>query len=586
MEVFMRKVTFSELINISSVKKMAENIYNVAGISFSIVDVDGTINIAIGWQDICTKFHRTHPVTCKRCLISDQYINEHLKDAEYISYKCLNNMWDIAVPIIVAGEHLATIFFGQFFYENEEIDMEYFRMQALQFGFDEKEYLDALSRVPILSKEKVENIMEYYSNLVVTLAESGLRQLEYMESQNELKKSQKYLNAIFNSVSDAIFIQDFSGNIADVNETAISMFGYSRYELLAMNVRDIALLNTCSPEFSMKDLINRLDSKNSFIVELIGRKKCNTEFWIEVNLHIANIDENKKIVVTVRDITGRKQAELALRNETIEIEKLRTEFFANISHELRTPLNIILGAIQMIKMFFQDEEKPIDRKKIINYIDIERQNCFRLLRLINNLIDSTRFDSGHLDLNMVNCNIVNIVEEITLSVAQYINSNDITLTFDTEMEEKIIACDLDKIERIMLNLLSNATKFTSSGGNIYVNILDGEEYITISVEDTGIGIPEDKLEVIFDRFRQVDKSFTRNCEGSGIGLYLVKSLVEIQGGTITVESIYGRGTQFFIKLPVVKAFDKDKSEDSSKFVGNMLNNNVERIKVEFSDVYK
>lgn len=148
----------------------------------------------------------------------------------------------------------------------------------------------------------------------------------------------------------------------------------------------------------------------------------------------------------------------------------------------------------------------------------------------------------------------------------------------------MVACDLDKIERIILNLLSNSIKFTTPGGSIFVNIFDGEEYITISIEDTGIGIPEDKLNIVFDRFRQVDKSFTRNYEGSGIGLSLVKSLVEIQGGAISVESKLGVGTKFIIRFPV-KLLDNDKREDITKLVDNTINDSVQRIKIEFSDIY-
>ena len=142
----MKKVDFSELVNIDSLKKMAENIYAAVGIPIGIIDVAGTIIIATGWQDICTKFHRVHPVTCTQCSISDQYISDHILDGGYISYKCLNSMWDIALPIVISGEHLATIFFGQFFREDEVIDKEYFKAQAIEFGFDEKEYLDALSK--------------------------------------------------------------------------------------------------------------------------------------------------------------------------------------------------------------------------------------------------------------------------------------------------------------------------------------------------------------------------------------------------------------------------------------------------------
>jgi len=136
----------------------------------------------------------------------------------------------------------------------------------------------------------------------------------------------------------------------------------------------------------------------------------------------------------------------------------------------------------------------------------------------------------------------------------------------------------------MLNILSNSIKFTSPGGSILVNIFDGEERITISIEDTGIGIPEDKLNIIFDRFRQVDKSFTRDHEGSGIGLSLVKSLVEMQGATISVESKYGVGTKFSISFPV-KQLDYERVESSSKLADNTINDNVQRIKIEFSDIY-
>ncbi|MBU3092005.1 PocR ligand-binding domain-containing protein [Clostridium sp. CF011] len=581
----MRKVKFSELINIDSLKKMAENIYAAVGINFGIVDIDGTIIIATGWQDICTKFHRVHPVTCMQCSISDQYISDHIMDGAYISYKCLNNMRDIALPIVISGEHLATIFFSQFFYEDEVIDKEYFAAQAIELGFDEKEYLDALSKVPVYSKKKVDHIIEYYSGLIMTLAESGLRQLTYENSQNELEKSQKYLSAIFNSVSDSIFIHDVYGNITDVNGTATTMFGYSRNELISMNVYDIISKKQDNIELYIDALSNKKNGKDHLIQEFIVKNKSNKDFWVEVNVHATKIHEDEVIIATVRDITERKKNELALQNEAAEIEKLRSEFFANISHELRTPLNIILGTIKIIEMGVNDEKNPINREKIINNINIEKHNCFRLLKLINNLIDLTKLDVGFFELNMVNCNIVNIVEEITLSVAEHFNNNGLSLIFDTDIEEKIVDCDLEKIERIMLNMLSNAIKFTTLGGSIFVNIYDGEEYITISIEDTGIGIPDDKVNLIFDRFRQADKSFTRKYEGSGIGLSLVKSLVEIQGGTITVESKHGVGTKFFIKLPV-KVSKHDSKEESIKSIDNSINDFEQRIKIEFSDVYK
>jgi PAS domain S-box-containing protein len=579
------RINFSELVNIDTLKRMADNLFVSAAIPVGILDTDGTIYVKTGWQDICTKFHRVNKETCSRCMISDKYLNDHLMEDRYIEYKCLNNMWDIAVPIIIAGRHLATIFIGQFFYDDEIIDIEFFRKQAIEFGFDEKEYLNALSKVPKFPKEKIQSMIEYYLALVMTLAESGLRQLEYENSQKKLANNQKYLNSILNSVNESIFIHDFYGNIIDTNKTVIYMFGFSMEELKNMNINDLIAEKSIITKNEVFEIYNKARDNNPIIFECLCKNKNNNEFWTEVNISALKIEEEEQIISTVRDITDRKISELAREKEAHELEVLRTEFFANISHELKTPLNIIFGVIQLIKLEIEDIEKPINREKVLNNLNIQKQNCFRLLRLMNNLIDSTKLDSGDIELNMTNCNIIYLVEEITLSVAEYINNNNIKLTFDTDVEEKMLACDLDRIERIMLNLLSNAVKFTEAGGEIFVNIYDGKDYITIVVEDTGIGIPSQKLNVIFDRFRQVDKSFARNHEGSGIGLSIVKSLVEMHGGSISVESEYGLSTKFILRIPI-KILDSDYCQESINKNDSTADKYVERIKIEFSDIYK
>lgn len=285
------------------------------------------------------------------------------------------------------------------------------------------------------------------------------------------------------------------------------------------------------------------------------------------------------------DITEKTQIELALieneikYNETLESDKMRTEFFSNISHELRTPLNIILGALQLYDEYQRkNNENMFDYKK---YFKIMKQNCNRLLRLINNIIDITKIDAGFYELDLKNYNIVSIVEETILSVADYIENKGVYIEFDTDIEELMMACDIDKIERIILNLMSNAIKHTNKNDKIFVNIKSNSAHIDISIRDTGEGIPEDKFEVIFERFRQVDRTLTRKNEGSGIGLSLVKSLVEMHSGTVEVKSKLGEGSEFIIKLPVKVC------ENSKACIENLyIRDNVERIKVEFSDIYK
>ncbi|WP_432666352.1 ATP-binding protein [Wukongibacter baidiensis] len=266
-------------------------------------------------------------------------------------------------------------------------------------------------------------------------------------------------------------------------------------------------------------------------------------------------------------------------NEMQEYDKLKTEFFANISHELRTPLNLILSTLQLLDYKVKSETLELKDTKKNN--QIIRQNCYRLLRLINNLIDITKIDSGYFSINLKNYNLINVVEEITLSVAEYVKNKNIQLLFDTDTEEKIMACDPDQVERIILNLLSNAVKFTMPGGKILVNLVNKGESIIISIKDTGIGIPKDKVDMIFKRFRQIDKSFTRNHEGSGIGLSLTESLVEMHGGEIVVKSEYGKGSEFIISLPVKILEDSECEVENNE----IKNNHVENINIEFSDIY-
>jgi two-component system CheB/CheR fusion protein len=285
----------------------------------------------------------------------------------------------------------------------------------------------------------------------------------------------------------------------------------------------------------------------------------------------------KGVVLSLVDITNKK-----LLDETILSENLKTEFFTNLSHELKTPLNVILSALQLLDTFTGRNDIKDKEIKIKKYNNIMKQNCYRQLRLVNNILDITKLDAGFYQLNLQNCNIVNIVESVTLSVSEYIKTKSIDLIFDTDIEECIISCDPEKIERVILNLLSNSIKFTKPGGSMTVNMYDKGENIAISIKDTGIGIPNDKLNIIFDRFRQVDRSLTRKQEGSGIGLSIVKSLVELHGGRISVNSEYGKGTEFIIIFPVTLL---PIENDIYGVFEVESQDRIERVHIEFSDIY-
>jgi signal transduction histidine kinase len=272
-------------------------------------------------------------------------------------------------------------------------------------------------------------------------------------------------------------------------------------------------------------------------------------------------------------------------NELERIKKYdiqKTEFFTNISHELKTPLSVILGAIQLLEQ--NNSAASIERRKSGKNLQIIKQNSYRLLRLINNFLDISRIDSGYAKLCMINCNIVKLIKEISASVEPYAELKHIDLEFISETDELIAAVDIDKIERVILNLLSNAIKFTPTGGKITISV-QGEDNknVIISVKDTGVGIPKSLSEKIFERFVQVGNSYTREHEGTGIGLYLVKSFVDLHNGSIELNSDENSGSEFIITLPIKNIETPSECVNSANRTEQKRV--IETINIELSDIY-
>lgn len=431
------------------------------------------------------------------------------------------------------------------------------------------------------------SILELNGENVLLLLSRNITDRKSIE--RALKESEERYRKLIELLPDAVHIKQ-DGRMVYSNEAGARLLGVEKPE---------QLLGRLSTDFTHPDFQKISKERGDRIIAIgenvpLAESKALTIDGRAVDVEVASaaIDYNGKpsILSVLRDITERKKAEAAMEiminenkqllKKAVESERTKTEFFTNISHEFKTPLNVILAIIQLLSMKMNDNE--IDVVTYNKYIHMMKQNCYRLLRLINNLLDITKIDSGYMELNFKNHDIIKIIEDLTLSVAEYAKNNGISIVFDTEIEEKIMCCDEEKIERIMLNLLSNAIKYNKETGKIFVTIYDKDEYILISVKDTGIGIPEDKLKEIFDRFKQVDTSLHRVSEGSGIGLALVKSIIEKHSGEITVSSLYGEGTEFIIKLPV-KVLEEEQNHTASNCTANSL---VERINIEFSDIYR
>lgn len=318
--------------------------------------------------------------------------------------------------------------------------------------------------------------------------------------------------------------------------------------------------------------IDKIYERLSKTYERGGNYKLAMEYLEKANSIMISYDNSK-----YRD----KYAELYKNLEVLqESEKTKSEFFANISHEFKTPINVIYSSVQLLNLYKNKNDREF-MGYYLKYKNNIKQNCLRSFKLIDNIIDASRINKGNYEANFNNINIVELVEKITNSITPYVEIKNIMVIFDTNIEELIIKCDVYMVERIILNLLSNAIKFTPKNGKIIVSVNDKENEVEIRVRDTGIGIPKEMKDKIFNKFTQVDKSLNRSKEGSGIGLSLVKSLVDLLNGKIYLNTEYKNGSEFVLNLPKDKIVEGEWSDYKKE--GYKLN--VEKISVELSDIY-
>ncbi|GKV68386.1 hypothetical protein NCCP2716_08840 [Sporosarcina sp. NCCP-2716] len=288
--------------------------------------------------------------------------------------------------------------------------------------------------------------------------------------------------------------------------------------------------------------------------------------------------EVEKIIALGIDISDEEFANRSME----KLLKDQEELFINTSHELKTPLTVISSGAQLIDLYVAKGSLDEHREEIRNVNKRTISNCYRLNRLVNNILDISKIESGLHELQTANYNIVTMIDRIVDSVTEYTKSEGVNILFDPEVEELIMAVDIAKFDRILLNLISNAIKFSLPGEEILVRLERKDaRTVRISVRDEGIGIDPEHLETIFDKFVQVNRNLNRTAEGTGLGLPIAKSLAELHGGIIRAESEPGKGSTFTIELPT----EINGTGTGQPALRNSDQYRAELIKYEFSDIY-
>jgi signal transduction histidine kinase len=364
------------------------------------------------------------------------------------------------------------------------------------------------------------------------------------------------------------------------NNTLIKDFGFSEVSITSIHSRII------KEELIILGIILLLTS--IFTLHFTGYFLKPVKLLQNTAKRIMEGDYSARTNIKSNDEIGMTAEAFDKMAESIETwGKESAGIIASLSHEIKTPLNVIFSSVQLIDSYRNNLDCSEFKKKVSAQINIIRQNCYRMMRLTNNLLDICRHDSGYLKAKLTNYDIVELAKDITLSVKRYAESKGINLIFETDIDKKTIACDPDMIERILLNLISNAIKFTNNNGIIKVKLTDENDNILLTVEDTGIGISKDRLNRIFEVFNK-DENLVLNKEGTGLGLYLVKAFVEAHGGKIQVKSERSVGSEFGISLPA-KALNQSLypsvTEPQSRYRHITSYNGVQRVNIEFSDIY-
>ncbi|SFU54221.1 His Kinase A (phospho-acceptor) domain-containing protein [Clostridium sp. DSM 8431] len=375
-----------------------------------------------------------------------------------------------------------------------------------------------------LYKENIE--MELLNNRVV----KKNRELEF--SQSIIKKKEKMFKTFFTSMPVPLVLLSINGRIIFANSSFQKLIEEENIKnIINKKILKIIDIN------DMRDFLKALTGEMSGINASI---KCKEEKK-HVNIEIIDISQNNtEFLMIFDDVTSKiKIGKLKTEMENNKFqEKIKSDFLSNISHDLKTPVNVIYSAAQLVPVFIKNNNK----ESLNKYNMICKLNCLSLIRLTNNLIDSSRIYSDYLSPNLKVKNIVEIIEETVMSLIDYSRSKAIDLVFDTDQEEVYVKIDEEFMQRIIINLVSNSIKFTQEEGKIEVSINDEEDRVIIHVKDNGIGMDSEFIERAFNRYSMGENNASCNEKGTGIGLFVVKKLIEKQNGNININSKINNGT--------------------------------------------
>ncbi len=548
-------LALADVLDVEAVQALMDDFYRLTGIGVGIIDLSGAVLVATGWQDICTKFHRVHPETAANCRDSDLAFSKGIEPDSFELYRCKNQMWDMATPIQVGGRHLGNLFLGQFFFDDEAPDVEAFRAQARRYGFDEAAYLEALSRVPRWSREKVEAVMTFYARfagMISTLGHGNVRLARTVSERDrllkELRDSEAKSRAILDNVDIGIALISPDFRILEANRRMREWFPHVAAETeptcfrVFLRAAGDAPCEPCPLRRAMVD--ERVQREEMTLPSENGDR----QFRVVASPILDDAGEVSAAIEMMEDVTDR----LSLERQFRQAQKMEAigQLTGGVAHDFNNLLQVINGGADLA---MEDISPGHPARESLAEVIAAGERAARLVSQL--LLFSRRqvMRPEPVELNTV-------VDDL-LKMLKRVIGEHIRIHWLPGPEAGRVFGDRGMMEQVLMNLCVNARDAMPEGGVLTIETRDMEideeycahhiwakpgRYVRIAVTDTGCGMNRETLDRVFEPF------FTTKGagKGTGLGLATVYGIVKQHGGMVSAYSEPGAGTSFKVYLPI------------------------------------
>lgn len=500
-------------------------------VSSAVYEVDGTKLATSGWESVCINFHRRDPRTRRRCIESDTVlVNSMIYGKKYVIYRCKNGMIDSVAPVMVRGEHVANVFSGQVFFEKP--DLEWFREQAREFGYVESQYMEAIRKVPILDREKLEPGLEYLSRFAELLGELGLRHLKQIEAEEALRESERKYRNIFENAVEGVFQAGPDGRFLNINPALARMHGFDSPGRM-MATKSLASDLFADPRDGLRffDLLEKHGLVQAFESQTVTND--GSRIWVSVNARSVKDEWGKTYHEgMVENVTERKRAELEMKATQNRLKTLSRTLLRKMEierHYVAYELHDEIGqALTAVKLNLESVRSLPGHDGLGKHLDDSLAVIDRALQQVRDL---------SLNLRPSVLDDLGLMAALRWLVASMTSKSGLEILFESDEMEPRLSKEIETTcFRVAQEAITNVLRHAHAS-RITVTLKKEKDVVTLSVSDDGIG---------FDA-----RSAQARCvSGGSFGLLGMEERVTLSGGSFTVESTLNKGSRITAQFPL------------------------------------